>query len=585
MTSDHNSGEFFAVGTSTVTYTVIDASGNTSICSFTVTVNDDENPSITCSNPIQTCTSLVIYPSSVASDNCGILEVIQTAGLPSGSFFPVGTTVNTFQATDIHGNISICSFDVTVFPTPQLSIQTNNVTCNTLGDGFIDLTVSSGTTPYTYAWDNFQTTEDLVFIPPGIYTVNVTDFHGCTASASATLIEPSSISINTVEANISCYNGDNGSIDLTIEGGIAPYSYAWSNGETTQDVVGLAAGTYVVNVTDNNGCVINYGTNLIQPDSVTIEAIIHDATCNAENGFIEVEVLGGTEPYSYSWSNESTSLNLYDVASGTYTLTVTDMQNCVTRYTGTILSGTNLIAYTMVTDAICYGEPSGEILAIVESGNRPYFYDWSNGDSTAMADSLYVGNYTVVITDSFGCTITLNTTVNQPDSLYISLNSGVYISGTNISTFGNDDGAINAEVYGGTSTYSYVWSTGSTTEDISNLTVGSYNLIVTDQNGCIAMSTLQLTQPGILEMPSGFSPNSDGDNDNFVVHGIEAYPENEITVFNRWGNVVYKVSNYTNEWNGDNMNGEALPDATYFVLVTVFTDENITLKGYVDLRR
>jgi gliding motility-associated-like protein len=202
-----------------------------------------------------------------------------------------------------------------------------------------------------------------------------------------------------------------------------------------------------------------------------------------------------------------------------------------------------------------------------------------------MADSLYVGNYTVVITDNFGCTITLNTTVNQPDSLYISLTSGVYISGTNISTFGNDDGAINAEVYGGTSTYSYVWSTGSTTEDISNLTVGSYNLIVTDQNGCIAISTLQLTQPGILEMPSGFSPNSDGDNDNFVVHGIEAYPENEITVFNRWGNVVYKVSNYTNEWNGDNMNGEALPDATYFVLVTVFTDENITLKGYVDLRR
>ena len=140
-------------------------------------------------------------------------------------------------------------------------------------------------------------------------------------------------------------------------------------------------------------------------------------------------------------------------------------------------------------------------------------------------------------------------------------------------------------VTGGTEPYLYNWSNGEASENIYNLSAGSYVLTVTDANGCITKAGILLTEPYLLEMPSGFSPNGDGSNDFFVVRGIEYYSHNEITVYNRWGNKVYSKTYYSNEWNGDNNQGESLPDGTYFVILTVFNEPDITLKHYVDLRR
>ncbi|MEY3238211.1 MAG: hypothetical protein RI883_2312, partial [Bacteroidota bacterium] len=176
-----------------------------------------------------------------------------------------------------------------------------------------------------------------------------------------------------------------------------------------------------------------------------------------------------------------------------------------------------------------------------------------------------------------------------PDSLYATYLSSVYAGDYNVSTNNGQDGSINVEVFGGILPYSYDWTGPSNftsqNQDIDNLEAGAYSLTILDGYGCLFSISTRISEPRILEMPSGISPNGDGSNETFVVHGIEAYPENEITIYNRWGNIVYKKSNYANEWAGDNMNGEQLPDATYFVILTVFATENITLKGYVDLRR
>ncbi len=234
---------------------------------------------------------------------------------------------------------------------------------------------------------------------------------------------------------------------------------------------------------------------------------------------------------------------------------------------------------------MCYGQSNGAIQVIVRNGNPPYQYDWSNGASGNSQNDLAAGSYTIVVTDAFGCDVTLSIAIDQPDSLQLELVSTVYVSGTNVSLNGGNDGSIVSLAEGGTPPYNYQWSNGSTAPNQYNLTAGTYSLTLTDQNGCNVYKSILLNEPYKLEMPSGFSPNEDNSNDFFVVRGIEAYPENELLIFNRWGNLVYQESNYENEWKGENNSGEELPESTYFAILKVFGKEEITLQGYVDLRR
>jgi gliding motility-associated-like protein len=160
----------------------------------------------------------------------------------------------------------------------------------------------------------------------------------------------------------------------------------------------------------------------------------------------------------------------------------------------------------------------------------------------------------------------------------------LHFDGHNISFPNGNDGSIDLTVFGGTSPFSYIWSNQDKSEDQYNVNAGTYNVTVIDNNGCRVIGSIILTEPLILEMPSGFSPNNDDKNDMFVVHGIEAYPDNKLTIYNRWGNIVYNKDGYANEWDGRSNNGLQLPGSTYFVLLEINGGEKV-LKGYVELRR
>lgn len=589
MTWTHDPGDTFPVGTTTVAYTVTDGTGNVSVCTFDVIVTDNELPQLTCSTDIATCDPLVSWAPVTASDNCGITSVTLISGLPSGSVFPVGTTTVTYEAIDANGNSNTCSFDVTIHPTPVLSTVSTDISCFGFGDGSIDLTVTTGTAPYTYNWSNGGTTEDLNNLTEGIYSVTVTDVYGCSASTSDTISEPAQLLLNKDVTQVSCNGGNDGAIDITVSGGTLPYTYFWTNGATTEDLSGLTAGVYSIEVTDANGCVATNSTAITEPDAIDIQHIVTDATCGAPNGAIQVQIIGGTTPYSYLWSNGSTNLNLTNAAAGTYTLTVTDINGCTAQLTDSIGSSSNLSGYIISTDVKCYDGDDGSARVLLESGNAPYTYMWSNGDTTALSEFLTAGPYSVTVTDDFGCQITLDVDINQPDSLYIELYSPEVIPGFNISPYGNDNGSITSNVVGGTPEYEYFWiPTGSISEDLYGLDYSEegYTLTVTDANRCTATATIMLLQPYPLEMPEGLSPNDDGDNDYFVVRGLEAFPDNDITIYNRWGNVVYEQKGYQNDWQGDNMSGEPLPDGTYFAILNARDGGGtITLQGYIDLRR
>ena len=588
MVATHTPGDNFPVGTTTVTYTVTDGSGNVSVCTFDIIVNDTELPTISCASNIASCDPYITYASPTVNDNCGVNSVTQTSGLPSGSNFPVGTTTNTFEVVDIHGNVSTCSFDVTIHPLPIISLSATDISCFGFGDGAIDATITSGTSPFNYSWSNGATSEDLTNLQSGTYTLTVTDANGCTDNDAATINEPAQLALVKEVDNVLCYGGSDGAIDITVTGGIAPYNYNWTNSATTEDLSGLTIGTYVVEVTDQNGCLLTNSTTIVQPNEIVILGSVVDATCTADNGSVSVLVTGGVSPYTYLWSNGATTANLSNVPSGSYTLTLTDANGCMATYTDTVNSVSNLQASVVTTDALCYGDENGTAVVIVESGTQPFSYTWSTGSHESSVTNLAAGNYTVDVTDYFGCSVILNFTINQPDELILNLTPSTYSNGYNISEYGSEDGYITSSVSGGTAPYSYVWSTDPEqySEDVYNLGTGNYILIVEDANGCITTGGVRLTGPIELAMPEGISPNGDYDNDYFVVKGIEAYPDNYITIYNRWGNIVYETSAYHNEWEGQNNQNEPLPDGTYYVVLEVNgSSGKTTLTGYVDLRR
>jgi gliding motility-associated-like protein len=587
ITSNFSSGEYFPIGNTTIQYTATDNAGNSTTCSFIVTVEDNEVPAISCIGNISSCDPHIFFSIPTAQDNCGIESILQTTGLSSGSYFPVGLTVITFEATDINGNTSICSFNVTINPTPIAGVSVSDISCHGYNNGAIDLTMTNGTAPYTFSWSNGSTIEDPSGLPTGEYFVAITDYFGCTTNASGVINEPSAISLQADISNVKCHDGNDGSAALTVSGGSAPYNFIWSDGQTNQTAEALSAGNYLVIVTDTNGCAASLAMAVYQPDTLVISTEINAATCTAANGSITPTVDGGTLPYTYNWSNGDTTEVLSDAAAGTYTLILLDGNGCVTEIDETIPSVSEIAAESIAQDVKCYGDSTGTARLIIANGLPPYLIEWSNGDYGISADSLSAGTYQVSLEDNNGCTSSLEVQIEQPDPISLSVSTsqtdGIY----NISENGVCDGWIEVNVSGGTPDYEYVWSTGGTTNQESNLCAGTYSLIVTDYNGCSVVKSVIMKEPMVLEMPNGYSPNNDGDNDAFVVHGLDAYHENEIIIFNRWGNIVFQKENYMNDWQGENTNGEPLPDATYFAILTVKinSDKTVTLTGYVDLRR
>lgn len=308
-------------------------------------------------------------------------------------------------------------------------------------------------------------------------------------------------------------------------------------------------------------------------------------TCyGSANGTINLTVHGATTPVSYSWNTGASTEDLSGLAASVYTVTATDQNGCSATTAVTIGQPGAINTTLDVHNVLCNGETNGYIVSHVSGGTSPYNYFWSNGDQTNYDPDLSAGTYYLTVVDYLGCTKRDTATVTQPGPIVLDLTSPQYENGFNISYYMANDGSVDMSVSGGLAPYWYAWSNGASTEDIGNLSANVYSVLVKDANGCTVSGTIALDQPVMVAMPSAFSPNSDGNNDNFVVHGAEAFPDNVLTVFNRWGNIVYQHENYSGEWNGHNNKGEELPDGTYFAIMEI-KSKDMTFKGYVEMKR
>ncbi len=244
--------------------TMTDAAGCSQIQNTQITVHDTESPVLSCQNNVSAgyCNSAVAFTPPQVTDNCAVdLQQLQLiSGLPSGSVFPIGATVQTFRYTDNGGNTGQCSFTITVHGPPVVTATAVNVTCPGQCNGLASLSISSGQGPFGVTWDNGNAGLNTANLCAGSYTATVTDGDGCLLVKSVNVTQPPMLHLNIDQITDNVGSAGTGSISITVGGGTAPYTYSWSlNGQfyaSTEDIQNLFGGQYTLVATDANGCTI-----------------------------------------------------------------------------------------------------------------------------------------------------------------------------------------------------------------------------------------------------------------------------------------------------------------------------------------
>ncbi len=409
------------------------------------------------------------------------------------AFVPTATTTYTVTGTDANGCIATDAVDVTVNALPISTLTSMNALCNGSSDGSATVSSVGGTAPYSYLWDDGQTTAMAGSLSAGSYTVTVTDANGCTETQSATVTEPTALTSTLTSMNALCNGSSDGSATVSSVGGTAPYSYLWDDGQTTAMAGSLSAGSYTVTVTDANGCTETQSATVTEPTALTSTLTSMNALCNgSSDGSATVSSVGGTAPYSYLWDDGQTTAMAGSLSAGSYTVTVTDANGCTETQSATVTEPTALTSTLTSMNALCNGSSDGSATVSSVGGTAPYSYLWDDGQTTAMAGSLSAGSYTVTVTDANGCTETQSATVTEPTALTSTLTS------MNALCNGSSDGSATVSSVGGTAPYSYLWDDGQTTAMAGSLSAGSYTVTVTDANGCTETQSATVTEPTAL---------------------------------------------------------------------------------------
>lgn len=473
-----------------------------------------DNSQITVGGEVGFSVRVTITDPSCDAPSSGVAVAVVSTG--SGSYayrwntnattaaitsLPSGTYIVTVTDNDT-GCSAVANGTVTAANTIDLSTDQTDTNCTGGDDGTATVTATGGMPPYAYAWSNGETTPTIENLAAGNYTVTVTDITGCTATTSVQIMAMGILETRLTTFDVTCHQLANGEIRSQVTAGNAPYLYAWSNGATTATISNLAADTYTLTVTDASGCQDVQTAIVSQPSRLVATATATDASCGAANGAVTVAVAGGTAPYNYRWNdeNESTTSSINSLRAGTYQVVVIDANGCMTTATATINDSGQLNATISKTDARC-GENNGTATANPSSGTPPYRYQWSNNAITASIDALAAGSYTVTITDANNC-ITTATANIQADA-----NINVSITATTVDC-GADNGMASAAASGGVPPYTYAWSNGQTSATVANLSIGTYNVTVTDATGCNAVAMTNVTGSSALDANISVSATS-----------------------------------------------------------------------------
>ena len=359
------------------------------------------------------------------------------------------------------------------------------VDCNG-GTGNLSVGAGGGTPPYQYQWSDGNTGAVNTNLDAGIYAVTITDANGCQSNDAFQLEEPAALNIVPfVQNNVSCAGEDDGLIQVSASGGTTPYFFEWSNGTTGPSLVNVGAGNYVVTLIDNMGCETEETFTIQEPAPLVIVPFVQeDVSCAGEtDGLIQVSASGGNMPYTFEWSTGATGPSLVNVGAGNYVVTLTDNMGCETQQSFPIEEPDPILISYQLQEPDCFGATNGMAQIQPEGGIPPYSYFWPDGSTEANRMDLEAGSYSVSVQDANGCMNQASFTMEQPAALALMIDNIQSAGG------GQDNGAINITMSGGTPPYTYEWSTSgqgliSNEEDPAGLAPGTYYLFVSDSNGC-----------------------------------------------------------------------------------------------------
>ncbi|MCW3124428.1 MAG: hypothetical protein JWO03_86 [Bacteroidetes bacterium] len=519
----------------------VDSAFNLTQGTYSVTVHDANNCSGTASFTITQPTAVTAAPvmtQATCGNNNGKIVLHASGGTPAYSYVwspNVSTTDSALNLGVATYNVTItdskgCTFATSVSVTAAAGITvspgaTRNVSCFGGNNGSAHVTISGGTTPYTYAWTGSASTVDSAFnLTQGTYTVTVHDANNCSGTASFTITQPPAVTAAPVMTQATCGNS-NGKIVLHASGGTPVYSYTWSpNVSTTDSALNLGVATYNVTITDSKGCTFPTSVSVTAAAGITVSpGATRNVFCfGGNNGSAHVTVSGGTTPYTYAWTGSASTVDsAFNLTQGTYTVTVHDANNCSGTASFTITQPTAVTAAPVMTQATC-GNSNGKIVLHASGGTPAYSYVWSpNVSTTDSALNLGVATYNVTVTDSKGCTFA--TSVSVTAAAGITVSPGVT---RNVSCFGGNNGSAHVTVSGGTIPYTYAWTgSASTVDSAFNLTQGTYTVTVHDANNCSGTASFTITQPTAVNaapvMTQATCGNSNG---KIVLHASGGTP-------------------------------------------------------------
>lgn len=511
------------------TLTITDVNGCDTIHPFTITEPNVLTIAPTFADP--TCTGLCNGTASVNPSGGTAPYSFAWVDVINGPMAPTTDTISNLcpgdydvTVTDANGCTQTTSFTITDPSGMSATTTPSPAACGTVCDGQVDLTIVGGTAPFTIVWFDAttgtpigQSSDPAINLCTGNYYAVPTDVNGCSViSDTAVVTQVIVVDGTLVVTDPSCFGACDGSIDLTPSGGTPPYTFDWfdqatltSIGQTTEDAVGLCAGDYYVIVTESGGCssppLIE---NLTEPTQITVTVTGTDATCfGVCDGQITSTPLGGNGPYTFQWIDATTGLpigqvtqNATGLCAGDYELIVTDNNGCsITSSIVTISEPPALTASLVTTDASCFTVCDGTAIYTIGGGTLPYTFTWSSSANTTFTENnLCDGNYTVSVVDGAGCPIAaLPFTINEPTQLTGTASDG------SVLCFGDCNGTVSVVENGGTAPYTYLWDDlGAQTTPVANgLCAGTYNVIITDANGCnSAPLSADITEPTAITL-------------------------------------------------------------------------------------
>jgi gliding motility-associated-like protein len=495
---------------------VTDTAFNVASSTYSVTVTDSDNCSqiitSTVSSPTALSVSATSTPTSCFNTSDGTGTIVVTGGTAGYSYSWVNSTdtlatgtglgngFQVFTVTDANGCTITDSVEVQSPTQINITLTPTAVSCFGVSDGVISATATGGAGGFTFAWSGTtDVTSTVNNLAGGFHTVTVTDVNGCSETDTVTIPEPISLTIALTKTDVSCFNGSDGSASVTVNGGTNPFLYSWTpSGQATPTASNIQAGWHTVVVTDANNCQAVDSILVNQPATgVSTAMSFTPLLCNGDaTGTASVLATGGSGTYTYSWSHNTAlnNPNATGLQAGTYTVTVSDNNNCDYIDNVTVTEPTALATVMSMTATSCNGYSDGTAMVIPSGGVGSYSYAWlPSGGSDSLATGLLAGLYGVSVTDGNGCILGDTITVDEPDGMTLTM------SMTPVSCHSGADGTASVSVVGGTANYTYSWSNSAmTVGTASNLSAGWHVVTVTDANGCFKADSIEVTQPDTL---------------------------------------------------------------------------------------